>query len=149
MFRSSLLAGVLIFASHSAGVLAPFPKRALAQAPERVLAQATDAAASPDPAATSDPKGSYAPTPNSGGGATAVSRDQAIADYWAKRSAFFRHQRQMIEETAYTLRSTPMRPTVPANPFTQSHYPRRRTIYIPVLVVRPDDDRVGFDRFGW
>ena len=141
MFRSSLLAGVLIFASHSAGVLAPFPKRALAQAP--------DAAASPDPAATSDPKGSYAPTPNSGGGATAVSRDQAIADYWAKRSAFFRHQRQMIEETAYTLRSTPMRPTVPANPFTQSHYPRRRTIYIPVLVVRPDDDRVGFDRFGW
>jgi hypothetical protein len=145
MFRSSLLAGVLIFASHSAGVLAPFPNRALAQAPER----APDAAASPDPAATSDPKGSNAPTPNSGGGATAVSRDQAIADYWAKRSAFFRHQRQMIEETAYTLRSTPMRPTVPANPFTQSHYPRRRTIYIPVLVVRPDDDRVGFDRFGW
>jgi hypothetical protein len=145
MFRSSLLAGVLIFASHSAGVLAPFPNRVLAQAPER----APDAAASPDPAATSDPKGSYAPTPNSGGGATAVSRDQAIADYWAKRSAFFRHQRQMIEETAYTLRSTPMRPTVPANPFTQSHYPRRRTIYIPVLVVRPDDDRVGFDRFGW
>jgi hypothetical protein len=141
MFRSSLLAGVLIFASHSAGVLAPFPKRALAQAP--------DAAASPDPAATSDPKGSYPPTPNSGGVATPVSRDQEIADYWAKRSAFFRHQRQMIEEAAYTLRTTPMRPTVPANPFTQSHYPRRRTIYIPVLVVRPDYDRVGFDRFGW
>jgi hypothetical protein len=78
-----------------------------------------------------------------------VSRDQEIADYWAKRSAFFRHQRQMIEEAAYTLRTTPMRPTVPANPFTQSHYPRRRTIYIPVLVVRPDYDRVGFDRFGW
>jgi hypothetical protein len=141
MFRSSLLAGVLIFASHSAGVLAPFPKRALAQAP--------DAAASPDPAATSDPKRSYPPTPNSGGVATPVSRDQEIADYWAKRSAFFRHQRQMIEEAAYTLRTTPMRPTVPANPFTQSHYPRRRTIYIPVLVVRPDYDRVGFDRFGW
>jgi hypothetical protein len=141
MFRSSLLAGVLIFASHSAGVLAPFPKRALAQSP--------DAAASPDPAATSDPKRSYPPTPNSGGVATPVSRDQEIADYWAKRSAFFRHQRQMIEEAAYTLRTTPMRPTVPANPFTQSHYPRRRTIYIPVLVVRPDYDRVGFDRFGW
>ena len=141
MFRSSLLAGVLIFASHSAGVLAPFPKRALAQAP--------DAAASPDPAATSDPKRSYPPTPNSREEATPVSRDQEIADYWAKRSAFFRHQRQMIEEAAYTLRTTPMRPTVPANPFTQSHYPRRRTIYIPVLVVRPDYDRVGFDRFGW
>ena len=145
MFRSSLLAGVLIFASHSAGVLAPFPNRALAQAPER----APDAAASPDPAATSDPKRSYPPTPNSREEATPVSRDQEIADYWAKRSAFFRHQRQMIEEAAYTLRTTPMRPTVPANPFTQSHYPRRRTIYIPVLVVRPDYDRVGFDRFGW
>ncbi len=141
MFRSSLLAGVLIFASHSAGVLAPFPKRVLAQAP--------DAAASPDAAATSDLKEPYPPNPNSRDEGTPVSRDQAIADYWAKRSAFFRHQRQMIEETAYTLRSTPMRPTVPANPFTQSHYPRRRTIYIPVLVVRPDYDRVGFDRFGW
>ena len=141
MFRSSLLAGVLIFTSHSA--------EALAQAPERALAQAPDAAASPDTAATSDLKGSYPPTPNAREEARPGSRDQAIADYWAKRSAFFRHQRQMIEEANYTLRSDPMRPTVPANPFTQSHYPRRRTIYIPVLVVRPDYDRVGFDRFGW
>lgn len=141
MFRSSLLACVLIFTSHSAGTLA--------QSPERALATAPDAATNPDATAASEAKGVYPPTPNGGREATAVSRDQAIADYWAKRSAFFRHQRQMIEETAYTLRSSPLRPTVPANPYTQSHYPRRRTIYIPVLVVRPDYDRVGFDRFGW
>ncbi len=141
MFRSSLLAGVLIFASHSAGTFA--------QAPERALAQAPDVSGSPEEVAASDPKGPYPPTPNARAEATPVSRDQAIADYWAKRSAFFRHQRQMIEEATYTLRSTPMRPSVPANPYTQSYYPRRRTIYIPVLVVRPDYDRVGFDRFGW
>lgn len=68
-----------------------------------------------------------------------ASRTEREARLKAERAAFFRQQRALLEEY-YRLGSSPLRPWRPANPYMQSHYPPQRTIYVPVVVIRPESD---------
>lgn len=71
-------------------------------------------------------------------------RDARQAELQAQRAAFNRRQREMAEEFYYQLGASPLRPWRPSNPYMQSHYPPRQTIYVPMIVNRPE-----FDATNW
>lgn len=64
-------------------------------------------------------------------------RELRAADQKVQRAAFFKRQRELTEEVYYRLGTSPMRPSWPANPYMQSHYPPRRTVYVPIIVAQP------------
>lgn len=65
-----------------------------------------------------------------------ATRTEREARLKAERAAFFRQQRALLEDY-YRLGYSPLRPWRPANPYMQSHYPSQRTIYVPMVVIRP------------
>ena len=67
-------------------------------------------------------------------------RELRAAEQKVQRAAFFRRQRELTEEVYYRLGTSPMRPSWPANPYMQSHYPPRRTVYVPIIVAQPVAD---------
>ena len=68
-----------------------------------------------------------------------ASRSEREARLKAERAAFFRQQRALLEEY-YRFGSSPLRPWRPSNPYMQSRYPSQRTIYVPMVVIRPESD---------
>jgi hypothetical protein len=64
-------------------------------------------------------------------------RELRAAEQKVQRAAFFKRQRELTEELYYRLGTSPMRPSWPANPYMQSHYPPRRTVYVPIIVAQP------------
>lgn len=67
-------------------------------------------------------------------------RELRAADQKFQRAAFFKRQRELTEEVYNRLGTSPMRPSWPANPYMQSHYPPRRTVYVPIIVAQPVAD---------